>query len=115
MKTLKILLIALFFTVSLYAQRVNLDTPVHAKPGVSKFHINSFAFDKKGQAVTIGLVEVDNVGVEVEGGETMTFSYNGAVAVGRIDQFITFAFKRGILQQLQADGKLGSGQVTGGP
>jgi len=109
MKYLGYSLLALLLCVSLIAQRkITLDTPVQARPGVTEFTLNSFHFDQAGKTMTIGFREVN-------GDRGMTFTYSGSDFDTAFSNFVTPALQNKIIQQLQTDGKLGPGSVTGAP
>ncbi len=113
MNTLKVMFIASFFCVAIQlfgqgGQRVNLDDPVQVDPGATEFDLNSFSFDKAGQHMVIGFIEVG-------GDKTMTFEFHGSDMDTRLSQFVNVALERKIIQELQASGDLGPGQVRTGP
>lgn len=114
------LLLALALSVGIAGaqEKVTLSTPVLTDAGATTFRVTMIHLDWEVKEVVIRLRQVDGAGALVPGGKRLEVQYTGAEATSVMQlvnnaNFSTTSMQKRTIQRLQADGKLGSGSVTG--
>lgn len=105
------------------AEKITLNTPVYTQPGISDFRVVSLNL-RRGVGnilaeIHVRLLETSGSSL-VENGKTITAVYTGSVAetllnaLNKADLTVK-SLERRVIERLLADGKIGTGTISGTP
>lgn len=102
------------------AEDIILNAAVLVDTGATKFRVTQLHLDWESQKIGIRLREVNANGVAAQGGRVVHASYGGAMAITLMTalnkaNLSTKSLHKRIIEQLQADGRLGAGTINGSP
>jgi hypothetical protein len=117
-----ILFVGLFISAAPSAQeKVTFTSAVYVDPGATEFRVASLYLNVLGSEIRSTLAEVDTGTSNFKSnGKELQCTYAGAEADALIKtlnkmNFSTTSMQKRIVQQCQADGKLGAGTISGIP
>lgn len=106
---------------SVAQEKMTFNSAVFVDPGAAEFRVASLYLNVQGSEIRAILAEVDPGTFNFKtNGKTLQCSYAGSqadsllITLNRMN-FSTVSLQKRVLQQCQADGKLGAGSVTGTP
>jgi len=100
---------------------ITLDEAIQVDPGATVLRTSLMHVDRLSGQIIVGLTEWDDTEEEfVTGGKTISHTYSGATAESLINtlnttDYSTTSLTKTVLLQLQTDGVLGTGTISGDP